>query len=227
VAARTSSNYGVEFFLGDGRAIPLRDQDDIAINYLKAHRNDLRGIAEYPGVDTFILGLPYIAKLNASVMGAALSWPRELMLTAVDIGICPTYYITYDRPSELEREPYAHFLVAGAFDPEEITRKVGVTPSKAARAGDTIGSGKIKRQCSVWELHSHLPPSSPVDLHVCDVLDQLDTNRLAFEELSREQGGIIEIVGFSRDYAPPVSLDLEIVVRLAQYGLRLDVTPNC
>ena len=71
-------------------------------------------------------------------------------------------------------------------------------------------------------LHSRLQPSAPVDLHVTDVLDQLDRNRLAIEELSREVGGIIEIGGFSREYAPAVSLDREIVERMAQYVIRLE-----
>jgi len=61
---------------------------------------------------------------------------------------------------------------------------------------------------------------------VRDVLDQLDTNRVGFEELSREFGGIIKIVGFSREYAPAVSLESETVERMAQYNLRLDMDPN-
>jgi hypothetical protein len=215
---------GVEFFLGDGRAIGLRDQEHMAIMYLKAHRDELRAIAEFPGVDAFILGLVYIAKLEGSISGVALDWSRELMLRALDTGITPIHYVTYDRPSkpEDERESYAYFYLAGRFDPDEITRRVGVTPSETARAGDAIGSTGIKRQNSLWALHSRLQPSAPVDLHVRDVLDQLDRNRLAFEELSHEVGGIIEIVGFSREFAPAVSLEREIVERLAQYVVRLD-----
>ncbi|HSY89940.1 MAG TPA: DUF4279 domain-containing protein [Candidatus Binatus sp.] len=217
---------GVEFFLGDGRAIKLRDQEDIAIAYLKAHRDELRAIAEFRGVDTFILGLVYIAELVGSVTGVSLHWPRDLMLPALDIGITPAHYITYDRPAQAKAEPYAYFYIAGAFDPDEISRRVGVAPSRTARAGDAIGSTRVKRQSSLWALHSRLQPSGRVDLHVSDVLDQLDTNRLAFEELSREVGGIIEIVGFSSDYAPAVSLEREIVGRMTQYSLRLDMTAN-
>src|SRR5262245_35148768 len=77
---------GVEFFLSDGRAIGLRDQEHMAIVYLKAHRDELRAIAEFPGVDAFTLGLVYIAELDGWVSGVALDWPRELMLLALDIG---------------------------------------------------------------------------------------------------------------------------------------------
>src|SRR5712672_3110559 len=65
---------GIEIFLGDGRAIRLVDQAEIAIKYLKAHRDELRAIAEFPGVDAFTLGLVYIAELDGSVSGAALGW---------------------------------------------------------------------------------------------------------------------------------------------------------
>jgi hypothetical protein len=98
---------GVEFFLGDGRAIRLPDQVDMAITYLRAHRDELRAIAEFPGVDAFILGLVYIAKLDAGVSGVALDWPRELMVLAVDIGVRPIHYVTYGRPSKPGVEPYA------------------------------------------------------------------------------------------------------------------------
>lgn len=223
--APTSS--GVEFFLGDGRAIRLRDQENIAITYLSTHHDELRAVAAFPGVDAFILGLVYIAKLEEGVSGVALDWPRELMLSALDVGITPAHYITYERPSKPEEEPYAYFCLAGAFEPDDITRRAGVTPSEAARAGDAIGSTHLQRQNSLWTLRSRLRPSGDVDQHVRDVLDQLDANRAAFEELSRELGGIIVVVGFSRDYAPPVSLGQDIVARMAQYSLRLDVEPNC
>jgi hypothetical protein len=62
-----------------------------------------------------------------------------------------------------------------------------------------------------------------VDLHVIDVLDQLDTNKVAVEQISREIEGIVEIVGLSKDYAPPISLDPEVLARIAAYGFRLDV----
>jgi len=218
---------GVEFFLGDGRAIRLRDQENIAIAYLRAHRDELRAVAASPGVDAFILGLVHIAKLEEGVTGVALDWPPELMQSALDVGITPIHYVTYDRPSKPEQEPYAYFCVAGAFEPDDITRRVGVRPSDIAREGDAIGNTNHKRHCGIWELRSRLRPSGEVDRHVRDVLDQLDASRVAFEELSRDLGAIIVIVGFSNDYVAPVSLEPDTVGRLARYGLRLDMEPNC
>jgi hypothetical protein len=143
------------------------------------------------------------------------------------LGIEPTHYVIHERPTKPEREPYAYFCLAGVFDPDEITRRIGVKPTEIARAGQYIGGTQIKTKNSRWALHSRLQPSGDVDQHLRDVLDQLDTNRLAFQELSREFGGIIVIVGFSRNYAPAVSLEPDVVGRLAQYALRLDMEPNC
>jgi Domain of unknown function (DUF4279) len=213
---------GVEFVLGDGWEVPFQEQEDIAIAYLKAHRDELRMLAEFPGVETFILGLQYICKLHEGLLGLCAGPSLQLMWHALDIGVHPNYYVSFEHPRKPEKEPYAYFCLAGAFDPDEITRKVGMKPTEVARAGDSIGSTQIKRKNSLWTLHSRLQPSGAVDMHVRDVLDQLDTSRAAFEELSREVGGIIEIVGFSRDYAPAISLDPNLVSRMAQYSLRLD-----
>jgi Domain of unknown function (DUF4279) len=156
----------------------------------------------------------------------ALEWPPELMRSALDVGITPVYYIAYDRPSQPEPEPYASFNVAGTFEPDEMTRRLGVFPSEAARAGDTLDEkGHYKRKNSLWTLRSRVQ-SGNIDEHVSDVLDQLDNNKSAFGEVSCELGGIIEIVGFSRDYAPAISLGKNTIRRLALYDLRLDVEPE-
>src|SRR5262245_40108947 len=50
---------GVEFVLGDGLTAPFLAQEDIAVAYLMAHRDELRVLARFPGVTSFILGLQY------------------------------------------------------------------------------------------------------------------------------------------------------------------------
>lgn len=216
---------GVEFFLGDGRVIRLPDQEQIAVTYLKSHRDELRAIAELPGVDAFILGLVYIAKLDSGATGVALDWPRDLMLAAIDIGITPIHYITYD--PRKEPEPYASLCLWGTFDPDEITRRVGVAPSETARPGDTIVSYGVNTKISLWALRSRLDSSDSMEMHVTDILDQLDINEALFADLIRELGGLVEIVGLPPNYGPAVSLEPETIARVAKYGLRLDVDRNC
>ena len=76
-----------------------------------------------------------------------------------------------------------------------VTRRVGVSPTEIKREGDAIGTTSKKRPCSLWALHSRVNPSAPLDEHVRDVLDQLDSNKAVFEKLSREFGGTMQLVG--------------------------------
>jgi hypothetical protein len=101
-----------------------------------------------------------------------------------------------------EREPFVRFYLAGTFDPDGISRKLGVAPSQTRRAGNPIGRSGTKRRNSIWAFHLRLQPSDRIELEIEDILDQLDSNRASFEELSHEVEGIVEVVGLSRDYAP-------------------------
>jgi len=94
---------GVEFVLGDGCALSLLDQENVAIDYLKAHRDELKALAIFPGVQTFILGLHYVYKLNLSMLGFCIGPSPSLMWLCLDIGIDPDYYVTFDR-SDLDKE---------------------------------------------------------------------------------------------------------------------------
>ena len=117
---------------------------------------------------------------------------------------------------------YAYFHVRGSFDPDDVTRTVGVTPTETKREGDAIGTTSKKRSCSLWALHSRVDPAAALDEHVRDVLDQLDSNKSGFEKLTRELGGTMQLVGYFRDVNPGVHFDLETVRRSADYGLCID-----
>jgi hypothetical protein len=117
---------------------------------------------------------------------------------------------------------YAYFHVRGSFDPDDITRRLGVRPTKTAREGDAIGNTSKKKPCSLWALYSRLGPPASLEEHVKDVLGQLDSNKAAFGQVSRDFGGTMQIVGYFRDVNPGVHFDSEIVRRSADYGLCID-----
>jgi len=83
-------------------------------------------------------------------------------------------------------------------------------------------SSEKSRPYSLWALHSRLEASARLEEHVKDVLDQLDANKAAFGELSRELGATMQLVGYFRDVNPGVHFDLETVGRIAEYGLCID-----
>src|SRR5262245_20835255 len=80
---------GLELLLGKGREIRLVDQEERAIAYLKEHRNELRALAQFPGLEAFILGLVHICK--PEVTGCCVGPPPPLMWHALDVGILPRY----------------------------------------------------------------------------------------------------------------------------------------
>jgi hypothetical protein len=82
---------GVEFLLSDAALRP-REQERIAIEYLRDNREELRALARFPGVEALNLGLPY--RVLPNVLGACLGPSRELMLNALDSGVRPNYYVT-------------------------------------------------------------------------------------------------------------------------------------
>src|SRR5579883_186963 len=90
---------------------------------------------------------------------------------------------------------YAYFHIRGSFDPAEITRRVGISPTYAAKEGEP-GEYIAALPCSHWDLHSRLDRKAPLELHVKDVLDHLDANKSEFDKLSREFNGTMELVAY-------------------------------
>ena len=88
---------GVERVLGDGSAIPLPQQQDIAVEFLSQNRRALLELAGQPGVDTFVLGLHYEIKLREGIVGVCMGPSDELMKLALDLRIKPNFYVVLDR----------------------------------------------------------------------------------------------------------------------------------
>jgi hypothetical protein len=116
---------------------------------------------------------------------------------------------------------YAYFGISGSFDPTEITKRIGMSPTYAVRHGEP---GRFIKavNCSRWELRSRVEETSPIEEHVKDVLDQLDTNKSGFKQLSRALAGTMQLVGYFREREPCVHFDQEIVRRIAEYSLCID-----
>ncbi len=119
-------------------------------------------------------------------------------------------------------ECYAYFHIAGSFDPADITKRVGIVPTEASAQGEPIPHTQMPRECSRWTLQSRLQRSAALELHVSDVLDQLDSNRGGFQKLSGEFGGVMELVGYFRAFYPGLYFENSMVQRLAEYQLAID-----
>jgi hypothetical protein len=116
---------------------------------------------------------------------------------------------------------YAYFHVRGTFDPDKISRRMSITPSQIAHEGDSLPRTSVKRKCSLWALRSRLEDTAPIEMHVKDVLDQMDANKSEFAQLSRELA-TMQLVGYFREHSPGVHFDQETVLRISTYSLCID-----
>lgn len=115
----------------------------------------------------------------------------------------------------------AYFCFDGSLDAIEIARRIGFSPATMMKP---IGAGPAgnKPQHNLWKLRSRLDLEAPLESHVKDVLDQLDANKNEFVELSRELGGTMQLVSYSRENEPGIYFDQKTVSRIAEYSLRIN-----
>jgi len=103
----------------------------------------------------------------------------------------------------------------------EITRRTGLSPAAMMKRSE-FDPPTTKPQRSLWKLRSRLDLEAPLESHVKDILDQLDANKNEFVELSRELGGTMQLVSYSRENEPGLYFDQKTVSRIAEYSLRVN-----
>lgn len=119
-------------------------------------------------------------------------------------------------------EQYAYFSMAGEFAPDELTRRLGVTPDSAWAKGELHPRSGAARRFSRWSLESRLDHESSLEAHIADVLARMDAHAEAFAAVSREHGGYMQLVGYFYSGYPGLHFDAAIVAGLARYGLAVD-----
>ena len=119
-------------------------------------------------------------------------------------------------------EQYAYFSLVGEFDPEMVSSRVGLTPSRAWRKGEVNPKTQMEWKASRWCLDSRLDRMRPLEEHVGDVLQQMSANVSAFVEAAQEFGGVLQLVGYFYTSYPGFGLDKKTVQDLARFGLEID-----
>jgi len=84
---------GIAFEIGDGQVVPFLKQDDLAIAFLKAHRDQLKALGQFPGVTNFTVGLQYSAEAQRNLVGFSMGVSSLLMWHLLDIGCTLTHYV--------------------------------------------------------------------------------------------------------------------------------------
>ena len=89
---------GVEKHLGDGRSLPIAEQEEIACAFFETHRDALRELAAFSGADIRILGLHRSVNVRRAI-GVSVGIGSRLMRAALETGFEPVCYVWFDRPS--------------------------------------------------------------------------------------------------------------------------------
>jgi hypothetical protein len=119
-------------------------------------------------------------------------------------------------------ETYAYFTVTGDFDPTEISRLSGATPTECWLKGDINPRTRMERKFSRWSLYSRLEHTREIEAHIADVIEQLGERKKRFVDLSSRFGGQLQLVGYFNTGYPGIHFERQLVESIAEYSLSVD-----
>lgn len=112
-------------------------------------------------------------------------------------------------------------------DPEEITRLVGLRPSKTWRMGDLI-EGTIRRDAeNGWRIDSGLPNSSSLEEHLDRLLTLLEDKKENIAALAESCYSEVSCIVYAIDYVPALTFEKEHLRRIVALGACIDIDLYC
>lgn len=107
--------------------------------------------------------------------------------------------------------------------PEEVTARLGVTPSRVWRTGDVIGPSTKRRKFNGWVLRSAVETQMDLEEHVHWLLERLPQDLSGLTDISPEWQVELACSVYVHDQTPAMSLDSESLSRLTALGSGLDI----
>lgn len=126
----------------------------------------------------------------------------------------------------MESEIYAYFSLIGIdFDPDEITAKVGIKPTKTWRVGDLVTPRAIiRKKHNGWRVDSQVEDSIHLEDYIKSVLEQLQPGWLPLVELCKRYDSEIACVIYYRSGSvPSIHFDKHLVDMAHQLNAEIDV----
>lgn len=120
----------------------------------------------------------------------------------------------------------ARLIIAdNSVDPNDVTRRLSIEPTKKWRAGEPTLPGRlIRHKENGWALDSGLSESEPLDVHVDALLHRLNPSWKELEELAKahpiELSCVVRSFGGDR---PPLGFDRHAVEMLARIRANIDI----
>lgn len=111
--------------------------------------------------------------------------------------------------------------------PEEITAKIGITPSETWQTGDFVNKKKpfMRHQSNGWQLDSQLEKTAELEDHIQSVLQQLKPSWQSLIEISVDCYVEIScaIYLYSDNQLPAIHFNKEIVQQFAALNADIDI----
>jgi hypothetical protein len=126
----------------------------------------------------------------------------------------------------MESEIYAYFsLIGKELDPEEITAKTGIIPTKTWRVGDLINlRAKLRKKHSGWSVYSSVEKTADLEEHLKSILALLQRGWLPLVELSKcYKAEIACVIYYRSGSVPAIHFDKSIIDKVHQLNAEIDV----
>jgi hypothetical protein len=109
-------------------------------------------------------------------------------------------------------------------EPEEITRMLGIYPTRTWKTGDLVGKTILKRKSNGWVLESSLEQTADLDSHIKNVLERLSPCWEKLRELGLQYYTEISCVIYNYEAQVPVMhFDKEIIKSAAELNAEIDI----
>ncbi len=113
-------------------------------------------------------------------------------------------------------------------DPEEITKILGILPTKTWIVGDLIGRTILHRKENAWVLKSQLQKNADLESHIKDVLARLQPSWQKVVELCSKYDSEISCVIYSvESQGEAIHFDKEILKSVFELNAEIDVDYYC
>lgn len=116
-------------------------------------------------------------------------------------------------------------LTAPSFDPEDITRRIGLEPTKTWKTGDRVQGTQIRRKHSGWVWSMPREESLDLGKQVAALLERLGPFLSRINEVREELGLDAEIscAIYIEGQTPAVHFDRSVMSRVNQLEAEIDL----
>lgn len=125
----------------------------------------------------------------------------------------------------MEFEISVYFILTGKdLNPEAITDKLGIAPTKTFRAGELIQPKASPRwRQNGWLLESKLHKSAELEEHIEFIFERLQPCWNILKELGQIYESAFDCAIYVYEYVPALCWEKNIVKKVAELNARIDV----